>query len=586
MRDSVLRLAAVCIGIAAGPVLLLPAPADARGPATKGAAAAEPAPSGDALLQLHRDFWAFRVVEQPLNRDDIPRIERPFGWVPRWAKADVDGYRAQLALFEARFNALGPPGDSVARQVDHELVGAMIARVRWELEVTQGYRRNPQFYVDQTLGALVEALLPPPPFGARRSTEVLVRLSAFPRVLEEARANLDDARAPFARLALEELQGIGPRLRSAMADLGPRLQTQTARALGPAADKAVAALEGYRGWLEARLPTLGTESAVGRDAYSYFLREIALVPYSPDDLLAMGGQEWERSVAFEAYEKNRNRGRPEMPLFPDTEAQVRAEAADERAVRDFLARKGLLTLPDAMPHYVYLPVPGYLRHLAGFGEWSEFTSPTRLTESSTRYVPEPRPDLGYFSLSMAKDPRPIIAHEGVPGHYAQLWLSWQHENEIRRRYVDSGPSEGIGFYAEEMLLQAGLFDDRPKTREVVYNFMRLRALRVEVDVKLATGQITIDEAGAYLSRTVPMDLKTARDEAALFASTPGQAITYQIGKLQVLSFLAEARRAKGDAFDLRAFHDYLWRNGNVPIALQQREYLAEIDAVELLHQAP
>ena len=66
-----------------------------------------------------------------------------------------------------------------------------------------------------------------------------------------------------------------------------------------------------------------------------------------------------------------------------------------------------------------------------------------------------------------------------------------------------------------------------------------------------------------------MDRKTARDEAALFASTPGQAITYQIGKLQVLRFLAEARRAKGDAFDLRAFHDSLWRNGNVPIALQE-----------------
>jgi hypothetical protein len=287
----------------------------------------------------------------------------------------------------------------------------------------------------------------------------------------------------------------------------------------------------------------------------------------------MGRQEWERAASFEAYEKNRNRGLPEMPLFKDVATQIAAEAEDERAVRRFLADQALLTLPDTMPHYVYLPLPGYLRHLSGFGEGSEFTSPTRLTESSTRYVPEPRPDLGYFSLSMARDPRPIIVHEGVPGHYAQLWLSWQHENEIRRRYVDSGPSEGIGFYAEELLLQAGLFDDRPKTREVIYNFMRLRALRVEVDVKLATAQFSIEEAGEYLARTVPMDRKTARDEAALFASTPGQAITYQIGKLQVLRFLAEARRAKGAAFDVRAFHDSLWRNGNVPIALQEREYL-------------
>ena len=104
--------------------------------------------------------------------------------------------------------------------------------------------------------------------------------------------------------------------------------------------------------------------------------------------------------------------------------------------------------------------------------------------------------------------------------------------------------------------------------------MRLRALRVEVDVKLATAEFTIDEAADYLARTVPMDAGTAHAEASLFASTPGQAITYQIGKLQVLRFLAEARRAKGDAFDLRAFHDFVWKNGNVPIALQQWEYLA------------
>jgi uncharacterized protein (DUF885 family) len=98
---------------------------------------------------------------------------------------------------------------------------------------------------------------------------------------------------------------------------------------------------------------------------------------------------------------------------------------------------------------------------------------------------------------------------------------------------------------------------------------------VEVDVKLATGQFTIEEAADYLSRTVPMDRQTARDEAALFASTPGQAITYQIGKLQVLRFLAEARRTQGMEFDLRAFHDFVWRNGNVPIALQEWEYLGE-----------
>ena len=71
-----------------------------------------------------------------------------------------------------------------------------------------------------------------------------------------------------------------------------------------------------------------------------------------------------------------------------------------------------------------------------------------------------------------------------------------------------------------------------------------------------------------------MDRSTAEEEAVFFAAAPGQAISYQIGKMQTTAFLAEARTQKGEAFDLRHFHDYLWRNGNVPIALLKQEYLA------------
>jgi uncharacterized protein (DUF885 family) len=65
----------------------------------------------------------------------------------------------------------------------------------------------------------------------------------------------------------------------------------------------------------------------------------------------------------------------------------------------------------------------------------------------------------------------------------------------------------------------------------------------------------------------------ARAEAAFFASTPGQAISYQIGKLQIMQFLSDARRDQGAKFNLKSFHDFLWKNGNVPIALQRWEYV-------------
>jgi hypothetical protein len=296
-------------------------------------------------------------------------------------------------------------------------------------------------------------------------------------------------------------------------------------------------------------------------------------------LLSMSGQEWSRAVAFEQYEHQRDIGKPELPLAANFEDQRRKTQAAEQEIRRYLNAKAILTVPADIPHYVAKRTPKYLSYLEGFGELDDFTSLTRLKEEGLRWTPEPSAKLGYFALATAKDPRPLIIHEGVPGHYFQMSLSWRNPDPVRRAYYDSGANEGIGFYAEEMMLQTGLFDDSPRSREIIYNFMRLRALRVEVDVKLALGEFSIDQGAEYLAKSVPMDAETAHEEARLFASTPGQAITYQIGKIQIMHLLADAKTKQGNAFRLQAFHDYVWKNGNVPLSLQRWEYLGSADEV-------
>ena len=92
-------------------------------------------------------------------------------------------------------------------------------------------------------------------------------------------------------------------------------------------------------------------------------------------------------------------------------------------------------------------------------------------------------------------------------------------------------------------------------------------------VGASLGEFTLDQAAKYLQEKVPMDEQTARQEAIAFSTGPGQAITYQIGKLQIIKFLADARLQQGEKFNLRTFHDFVWKNGNVPIALQRWEYL-------------
>ena len=537
--------------------------------------------AADPFDDLARDVWTWRAATQPSSGDDIPRLERPEGWLPDWSAAAVAARRATLAQLTTRYAAIDTAGWPVPRQVDYRLIGSALARVRWELDGAPAWRRDPAFYIQQALGPVFDVLLPVPPVSATRADLVIARLGHVVRIVAQAKANLDDARAPFARLAIDTLSDIDTRLATFARELDAAVPSHTGRFASPATAAATALVD-LRRWLESRVGAMATDTTVGREAYVRFLREVALVPFTPDEILMMGRQEWERAVAFEALEQGRNRALPQLPIFPNASTQVTTAAFQEQAIRSFLEREGLLTVPAGVRHYRNQLLPPYLAPLSFLGVTDDLTSPTRLTDDGVSYIREPRPGLPYFYLSTARDPRPIIVHEGVPGHYLQLVLSWMHENPIRRHYFDSGANEGIGFYAEEMMLQAGLWNESPRSREIIYNFARLRALRVEVDVKLATGVFTIPQAADYLEKTVPMDRATALEEAASFAAGPGQGITYQIGKLQITSLLADARRAQGDQFSLRGFHDFIWKNGNVPLALLRWELLGDRRDLERL----
>lgn len=529
--------------------------------------------AADSLDELATDFWRWRAVTQPVSGDDIPRIERPDGFIPRWSSDTIPERLSKLAEFERRWKAIG---EDPARVVDYRLIGSALARVHFELEIEKSWKRNPSFYIDQTLGLYFEAILQPPPFTERRSKEIVARLGSIPVTLEHGKQNLTEMAWPFAKLASNRLFEVRSKLRESVKALAPLVTPAYQARLQQEADRAGEALEAYRSWIIERTDSLPKSTSVGREAYLYFLCNVALMPYSPEQLLEMGRQEWERTVAFETYEQQRNAGKPALVLFKTQAEQMARENREELAVRKFLVDRGILSVPDWVGHYRNLPLPRYIEALGGgLGVTDDLTGPSRLKENGVSYIRVPSPNLGYFSLSTARDPRPILVHEGTPGHYFQLCLSWAHENPIRRHYYDSGANEGIGFYAEEMMLQAGYFDDSPRTREIIYNFMRLRALRVEVDVRLALGTFTIEEAAEYLQKTVPMDHATALQEAAMFAATPGQAISYQIGKLQIQALLADARRQQGDKFRLRDFHDYVWKNGNVPISLMRIEYLKQ-----------
>jgi hypothetical protein len=533
----------------------------------------------DRFSQLAAAFFEWRSIQQPVAGDDIPRVERPDGWLPDWSPEAIEGYRADYDRFLRAAKRVDSSAWPIARQVDERLLRAAIQRVHWELDILRSPHRNPLFYVQQTLGSVFELLILSSPVDERRTREIILRFGHIPETLKHARDNLTEPVRPFAEATIAMLEGIEERLDEVENGLDEVIPNDLKKELHSHVSKAKKALIRYRRWLDSEQDDMRNSFAIGPDDYAWFLANVALLPFSPNELLSQGQQEWERTVAWDVLERNRNRDLGELPVFRNMEQQIKASDMKEQEIRAFLESHDLMTVPKWLKHYRSRPFPAYLEPLAFLGVTDDLTSESRLDEEAYRYIPEPSTSLPYFQLSAARDPRPLIIHEGIPGHYYQMARSWAQPNPIRRRYIDSSVNEGIAFYVEEMLLQAGLFGFSPKSREIIYSYARLRALRVEVDIRLATGDFNIEQAAEYLARTVPMDYETALDEAVFFAFNPGQAISYQVGKLQILRFLADAKLDKGDDFSLREFHDFLMVNGNVPIALQRWEYLGRKDDV-------
>ena len=535
--------------------------------------------TSDDVAELGERLWNWRVRTSFRTADDIPRVPHDPLWLPDFSPEAIDERRAERARFAEQWAAIDVTAADVATQIDHRLLGSVLARVGWEWDDLPSWRFDAHFLVGQVVGPYFDLLLPRPPFSAERQAGILHSLTAIPGQLEQARANLEGhGVADLARIAIGELEAIDERLAASVAALAPHLTERVHAEATEAAAAAGAALVSFREWLDASLPGFGPSVAIGRERFIRYLRTVALIADEPEHLVAAAEQEYRRAVVWEALAKNAHPERPEP--FATIDDQLARQRADEQAMRDFAERSALLS-QEGYGHYHVHPVPAYVEPLHWFGVNDDLTDYDRPGVDGLAYTPDPGPGLPYFYAANAIDPRLGIIHEGA--HYQQLVRAWSHENALRRHYYDSIANEGIAFYNEEMMLQAGLFDDAPASRNVVHNFNRLRSLRVVVDVNLATGRFTLEQGVQAFVERVPMDDATAREETAFYLATPGLGMSYLVGKLQLMRMLADAIERSTGPFDFRAFHDWVWKNGNLPFSLQRWELLgdrSEVDALD------
>ena len=530
---------------------------------------------------LGKDFWTWRDATVFRSADDIPRIAHAPGWIPRFDLESVQERRATLGEFVDRWRAIDASAEPVESRVDYRLIGSAIARVHWELDVMQPWQRDAVFAASQILGPYYDLLLQPAPFDDERQAGLVTTLLAMPAQVAVAQTNLAAGGVTeLAAVAAELLGTISRDLTESVAALTAQVGAPTAAALAAAVGPAATAVAGFASWLETEGPGMVGVTPVGREGFEWYLRHVALIPSAPEQLVAAAEQEYNRAVAWELA----GRTRPAAParLAATSEEQHATEAADELAVREFYSSRGILS-QEGHGHYLTAEMPAYLEALRWLGVPDDLTDVNRLGSDGTSYMPVPHEGLGYFYAANALDPRLGIIHEGA--HFQQLVRAWGHEREIRRHYYDSSANEGIAHYNEELMMQSGLFDGDAHSLTIVNNFLRLRALRVVVDVNLAIGEFSFAEGVDQFVRRVPMDVETATEETAMYLSGPGLAMSYLTGKLQLLRLLTDAVESKGAEFELLAFHDWVWKNGNLPFSLQRWELLGDDSEIRAIDAA-
>ena len=297
------------------------------------------------------------------------------------------------------------------------------------------------------------------------------------------------------------------------------------------------------------------KAGVGKAAFDWYLKHVKLMPYDSDDIVTLGKRELDRLWALYALERHRNRNEPEIVISQSGEEyQGRIDATDER-IRSWLVEEEIITIPD------------YINELSTNVPW---------------IVRPGGPN--YWEAVQYRDPTPDHLHAVIPGHRFDGVVERNNDHPIRGRLTSGARAEGWGVYLEEGMMHAGLLEDKPRVRELIYIFGIFRAARVPADVWLQLNEMTVSEVVDYwIERTPYLDEDVARVDAEIYLRRPpGYGLGYTIGMLQMQNLLADARVVRGDDFVLKDFHDEFMARGRLPLSLIRWEMTGLDDQVEAL----
>jgi uncharacterized protein (DUF885 family) len=498
--------------------------------------------------------------------------------LPDYSPAAMAKKAQELKTYQSRLASISTAGWSDSQQIDYELFEAELNGMDFDLRVLQPWVRDPSFYasvfaeqsdVPEHEGPSAEPAINlyefAYPLSKPDQKKLTCLLGAVPALLEQAKSNMKDSNARDLWVygtrafreqgkALSEFQDGALMLRSLASDEFPANLRGADKGLLSAVQKARAATEAFRQYLDAQASSKTGPSGVGKENYDWYMKNVHLVPYTWDEQATLLRRELERTRAALALEEFRNRKLPPLQQVTSPAAyQAMADAKMSKLV-NFLIDGGIV--PDK-PYY---------RDALGQRKGS--------------YTP-PQTN-NFFANAMRHDPMPNYSHNYHWIELARLKHE-PHASPIRSLTpvfdMYDSRSEGLATAMEEVLMHAGLYDDDPRGREVVWILAANRAARGLASLYVQSNDLTLAEGGAFHARWTPRKWSDAASdlvgfEQLLYLRQPGYGSSYITGKMlfdRLMSDYAAQQEDAGKPFDLAAFFQEFNAAGIMPYPLIEKE---------------
>ncbi|MCA1582701.1 MAG: DUF885 domain-containing protein [Acidobacteria bacterium] len=529
------------IGLSAACVLLAGAVA--------GGAAGSPSPGAgyEGLLSFFREWREFQK----------PKV---VGGVPDYGPRAMAAQQAELAAWRSRLAAIDPSGWPLPQQVDYHVVRAELNGLDFDHRVLKPWANNPAFYVtvfteesDQparegpsALGA-VEVWTYRFPLSAASAAAMDSGIRTIPKLLAQAKTNLTGNGkdlwiygAKSLRRQSADLAALARQITAAPAAAEP------VKALQGDVERARQATEDLAAWLEARAPSKTGSSGIGVDNYDWYLKNVQLVPGTWSDEVAIMERELARSHALLALEEQRNAKLPPQTPIANAEEHSRRFSAGVAEYIAFLRDHDILAVEDWMDPALRARTGSFSPGAREFFTEVDYRDPEVMRTHGYHWFDKGR---------MARRP-----HASPVRAQALLY------NIFNTR------TEGHATGWEEWMMQAGMFDTRPRSRELVYILLAERAARALGDLRMHSNEWTLEEASAFASAHTPrgwlrMDGDLVRGEQHLYLQQPGYGTSYVVGKIEIEKLLSERRQQLKDRFAMKAFMEEFDAAGLVPAAL-------------------